>query len=98
MIVKLVQAISCFAALKQRLGLRFPNQGTAADSAAVANEAGHAAADLDFALRIAKDAARRMPRSMLPPSPPRFYLLLMLSSLQFCLLVQYAFFQASKYS
>lgn len=61
-----VQAISCFATLKQRLGLRFPNQGTAADSLAISNEACHAAADICFALRIAKDAARRMPRSTPP--------------------------------
>ena len=61
-----VQAISCFATLKQRLALRFPNQGTAADAQAINNEGVHAAADIDFALRIAKDAARRMPRSAPP--------------------------------
>ena len=63
------QSISCYTQLKQRLLLRFPPQGAA-------EEAHHAAADVTFALRIAKEAACRMPQrapgspaSPLPPSP-----------------------------
>jgi hypothetical protein len=55
------QVISCYTALKQRLALRFPNQGTAEDEG-TAEGPSQAAADVNFALRVAKDAARRMPQ------------------------------------
>lgn len=57
------QGISCYTQLRQRLVLRFPSQGSAPD------ERDHVA-DISFALRIAKDAAARMPRGAPPPASP----------------------------
>ena len=51
------QGISCYTHLKQRLTLRFPPQG-----AADPEDAPSSAAHVHLALRIAKDAACRMPQ------------------------------------
>eukprot|EP00892_Ulva_mutabilis_P009752 jgi/Ulvmu1/7149/UM034_0056.1 len=51
------QGISCYTQLKQRLVLRFPPQGAAAET-----HRPHSGADVGFALRIAKEAACRMPQ------------------------------------
>lgn len=53
------QGISCYTALRQRLVLRFPPQGAP-------QEGPSSAADVDFALRIAKEAACRMPQGAAP--------------------------------
>lgn len=58
------QGISCYTQLRQRLMLRFPPQGSAPDTR-------NHIADISFALRIAKDAAARMPRGATPRLPGR---------------------------
>lgn len=55
------QGISCYTTLRQRLVLRFPPQGAS-------QEGPSAAADVGFALRIAQEAACRMPQGAAPLS------------------------------
>lgn len=58
------QGISCYTQLRQRLMLRFPPQGSGPE------ERDHVS-DIAFALRLAKDAAARMPRGVAPRLPRR---------------------------